>query len=73
MSKSGLVGRFGSKEQLQLATLDQAADIRARCNGPGEQWPPCSTTDHNRAKFALSTATRPDCKPGHTDGPGAGE
>lgn len=27
MSKSGLVGRFGSKEQLQLATLDQAADI----------------------------------------------
>ena len=23
MSKSGLVGRFGSKEQLQLATLDQ--------------------------------------------------
>jgi AcrR family transcriptional regulator len=27
MSKSGLVGRFGSKEQLQLATLDRAADI----------------------------------------------
>lgn len=27
MSKSGLVGRFGSKEQLQLATLDQAAEI----------------------------------------------
>jgi len=27
MSKSGLVGRFGSKQQLQLATLDQAADI----------------------------------------------
>ena len=25
MSKSGLVGRFGSKEQLQLAALDQAA------------------------------------------------
>ena len=30
MSKSGLVGRFGSKEQLQLATLDQAADIFRR-------------------------------------------
>jgi AcrR family transcriptional regulator len=27
MSKSGLVGRFGSKQQLQLATLDQAANI----------------------------------------------
>jgi AcrR family transcriptional regulator len=27
MSKSGLVGRFGSKEQLQLATLDHAAEI----------------------------------------------
>jgi AcrR family transcriptional regulator len=27
MSKSGLVGRFGSKQQLQLATLDQAAGI----------------------------------------------
>jgi AcrR family transcriptional regulator len=30
MSKSGLVGRFGSKEQLQLATLDQAAEIFRR-------------------------------------------
>lgn len=30
MSKSGLVGRFGSKQQLQLATLDQAADIFRR-------------------------------------------
>jgi AcrR family transcriptional regulator len=30
MSKSGLVGRFGSREQLQLATLDQAADIFRR-------------------------------------------
>jgi AcrR family transcriptional regulator len=27
MSKSGLVGRFGSKEHLQLATLDHAAEI----------------------------------------------
>ncbi len=27
MSKSGLVGRFGSKEQLQLAALNQAAEI----------------------------------------------
>jgi AcrR family transcriptional regulator len=30
MSKSGLVGRFGSKEELQLATLDLAADIFRR-------------------------------------------
>ncbi len=30
MSKSGLVGRFGSKEQLQLATLSQAAEIFRR-------------------------------------------
>ncbi len=30
MSKSGLVGRFGSKEQLQLATLESAADIFRR-------------------------------------------
>jgi|SRR5271155_1859778 len=30
MSKSGLVGRFGSKEELQLATLDQAGDIFRR-------------------------------------------
>jgi len=27
MSKSGLAGRFGSKEQLQLATLDLAVDM----------------------------------------------
>jgi AcrR family transcriptional regulator len=27
MSKSGLIGRFGSKEQLQLAALELAADI----------------------------------------------
>ena len=30
MSKSGLVGRFGSKEQLQLAALDEAAEIFTR-------------------------------------------
>jgi AcrR family transcriptional regulator len=30
MSKSGLVGRFGSKEQLQLATLELAAEIFRR-------------------------------------------
>jgi AcrR family transcriptional regulator len=30
MSKSGLVGRFGSKQQLQLAALDEAADIFRR-------------------------------------------
>jgi AcrR family transcriptional regulator len=27
MSKSGLIGRFGSKEELQLAALDRAVDI----------------------------------------------
>lgn len=27
MSKSGLIGRFGSKQQLQLATLERAAEI----------------------------------------------
>ena len=30
MSKSGLVGRFGSKEQLQLAALEQAAEVFRR-------------------------------------------
>lgn len=30
MSKSGLVGRFGSKEQLQLAALDLASEIFTR-------------------------------------------
>lgn len=30
MSKSGLVGRFGSKEQLQLAALELAADVFRR-------------------------------------------
>ncbi|HTX10457.1 MAG TPA: TetR/AcrR family transcriptional regulator [Solirubrobacteraceae bacterium] len=30
MSKSGLVGRFGSKEQLQLATLERAAEVFRR-------------------------------------------
>src|SRR6185312_12755848 len=30
MSKSGLVGRFGSKEKLQLATLELAADMFRR-------------------------------------------
>src|SRR5436305_1839764 len=30
MSKSGLVGRFGSKEQLQLAALALAADVFQR-------------------------------------------
>jgi AcrR family transcriptional regulator len=41
MSKSGLVGRFGSKEQLQLATLDQAADIfRSAVYEPASAAPP---------------------------------
>jgi AcrR family transcriptional regulator len=30
MSKSGLIGRFGSREDLQLATLDLAVDIFQR-------------------------------------------
>jgi AcrR family transcriptional regulator len=30
MSKSGLVGRFGSKEALQLAALEEAADVFTR-------------------------------------------
>ena len=41
MSKSGLVGRFGSKEQLQLAALDQAADIfRSAVYEPASAAPP---------------------------------
>src|SRR5437763_14128708 len=41
MSKSGLVGRFGSKEQLQLATLEQAADIfRRTVYEPASATPP---------------------------------
>src|SRR3954468_15251246 len=30
MSKSGLVGRFGSKQELQLAALELAADVFTR-------------------------------------------
>jgi AcrR family transcriptional regulator len=41
MSKSGLVGRFGSKEQLQLATLEQAAEIfRETVYQPASAAPP---------------------------------
>lgn len=41
MSKSGLVGRFGSKEQLQLATLEHAAHIfRATVYKPASGAPP---------------------------------
>ena len=41
MSKSGLVGRFGSKEQLQLATLEQAANIfRRTVYAPASAAPP---------------------------------
>jgi AcrR family transcriptional regulator len=41
MSKSGLVGRFGSKQQLQLATLDQAAEIfRQTVYEPASVTPP---------------------------------
>ncbi len=41
MSKSGLVGRFGSKEELQLATLDRAADIfRLTVFEPASEAPP---------------------------------
>jgi AcrR family transcriptional regulator len=41
MSKSGLVGRFGSKEQLQLASLDLAVDIfRGAVYEPAAAQPP---------------------------------
>ena len=41
MSKSGMVGRFGSKEQLQLATLDEAAGIfRRTVYDPASPAPP---------------------------------
>jgi len=41
MSKSGLVGRFGSKVQLQLATLDEAATIfRRTVYEPASEEPP---------------------------------
>ncbi len=41
MSKSGLVGRFGSKEQLQLAALDVAADtFRRAVYEPASAEPP---------------------------------
>src|SRR5436309_15808361 len=41
MSKSGLVGRFGSKQQLQLATLEKAADIfRLAVYEPASSSPP---------------------------------
>ena len=41
MSKSGLVGRFGSKEELQLATLGEAAEIfRATVYEPAATAPP---------------------------------
>jgi AcrR family transcriptional regulator len=40
MSKSGLVGRFGSKEQLQLAALEQAVDMFADAvYGPAAGYP----------------------------------
>ncbi len=41
MSKSGLVGRFGSKQQLQLAVLEQAADtFRQAVYEPAATQPP---------------------------------
>jgi AcrR family transcriptional regulator len=41
MSKSGMVGRFGSKEQLQLATLEEAAEIfRRTVHEPAAAAPP---------------------------------
>jgi len=46
MSKSGLVGRFGSKEGLQLATLDLAADIFRRT-----VYQPASTAPHGLARL----------------------
>ena len=46
MSKSGLVGRFGSKEDLQLATLDLAADIFRRT-----VYEPASAAPHGLARL----------------------
>jgi len=41
MSKSGLVGRFGSKEELQLATLERAAEVfRQEVYDPAASAPP---------------------------------
>jgi AcrR family transcriptional regulator len=41
ISKSGLAGRFGSKEQLQLATLDHAANVfRQTVYEPAASAPP---------------------------------
>jgi AcrR family transcriptional regulator len=41
MSKSGLVGRFGSKEQLQLAALEQAGEVfREAVYDPAAAQPP---------------------------------
>ncbi len=46
MSKSGLVGRFGSKEQLQLATLDQAGEVFRRT-----VWEPASSAQPGLARL----------------------
>ena len=46
MSKSGLVGRFGSKEQLQLAALEEAAEIFSRV-----VYEPAAKQPHGRSRL----------------------
>lgn len=46
MSKSGLVGRFGTKLELQLATLDQAAAVFRQT-----VYEPAATADAGRARL----------------------
>lgn len=46
MSKSGLIGHFGSKEELQLAALDQAIGVFLR-----EVWKPVARHEPGRARL----------------------
>lgn len=46
MSKSGVLGHFGSKEALQLAALDQAIDVFTR-----EVWEPAAAAPAGRARL----------------------
>jgi AcrR family transcriptional regulator len=46
MSKSGLAGRFGSKQQLQLATLDRAVEMFA-----GSVYEPAAAAPAGRARL----------------------
>ena len=56
MSKSGLVGRFGSKQQLQLAALEQAVGtFRQTVYEPALSHPP--GLPRLRARFAMPGST----------------